>query len=113
MDKNTNSNKEIIESQQLCLYKLIIDDNVKSQSQVEHQLVVSNLNVNEDKLLIAIDSEVSLRKLKNLVIQQQLLKHYSKLIILKKKNRRQSTLHTSRVVNTLWSINLKKITTIY
>ena len=59
MDKNTNSNKEIIESQQLCLYKLIIDDNVKSQSQIEHQLVISNLNLNEDKLLVAIDNEVS------------------------------------------------------
>lgn len=54
----TNSNKEIIESQQLALYKLQIDDSMKSHSQVEHQLIVSNLNLNEEKMLIEIDSEV-------------------------------------------------------
>ena len=57
INKNVN-NKEIIESQQLSLYKLLINDQVKANSLIEHQLVVSGLTVNEEKMLIAIDNDV-------------------------------------------------------
>ncbi len=62
MDK-TIYNKEITDNgHQLCLYRLIIDEILKSQSHIEHQLVVSNLSLNEEKLLIQIDSEVKFKK---------------------------------------------------
>ncbi len=60
--KNTSNNSKIFESQQLCLYKLLIDETIKNKSQIEHQLLASNLNLNDEKMLIEIDSEVEFHK---------------------------------------------------
>lgn len=62
IDKTSN-NKELTDcnnndQHQLCLYRLLIDDGLKNQPHIEHQLVVSGLSLNEEKLLVEIDSEV-------------------------------------------------------
>lgn len=60
MDKTSN-NKELIDGNnnqhQLCLYRLLIDDGLRNQSHIEHQLVVSGLTLNEEKMLVDIDGE--------------------------------------------------------
>ena len=44
---------------QLSLYKLIIYETIKNQNKIEHQVVLTNLTLNEEKLAIAIDSQVN------------------------------------------------------
>ena len=40
------------------LYKFTIDETIKNTTQLEHQLVLSDLNLNTNKMAIVVDSEV-------------------------------------------------------
>lgn len=61
ISSKTNNNKQILEnaSKTYSLFKFYIDESLKNSTEIEHKLVLSDINLNADKLGIAIDNEVT------------------------------------------------------
>ena len=99
------------------LYKLAIDETLKNKTQLEHQLVLSDLNLNTNKMAIAIDSEVKLCFYSNFFISiliifrhHYFIKKYESL----KRTRKKMSEKALRPKNSLYfPINIEILFSIY
>ena len=57
---NSGSGSVVVENnnRSYSLYKLMLNDLLKSKTSIEHEILATNLDLNEEKFQIAIDSSV-------------------------------------------------------